>query len=65
MRIEWLRFLEQIEQKEFESKFELGISVKWKNIKTDHEIKIFNHLVIIEVRAEKTESISSCLKMMY
>ena len=45
MRIEWLRFLEQIEQKEFESKFELGISVKWKNIKTDHEIKIFNHLV--------------------
>ena len=52
MRIEWLRFLEQIEQKEFESKFELGISVKWKNIKT-------------EVRAEETESNSSCFKMMY
>ena len=40
-----------------ESKFELGISVKWKNIKTEHEIKI--------VRAEETESISSCFKMMY
>ena len=41
MRIEWLRFLEQIEKKGIESKFELGISVKWKNIKTEHEIKIF------------------------